>query len=130
MKHWYSDLENRFGSFPESVQVLHLLSDLTKARNLLPISRKSAVNHYYRAIILLDYIVADPRWRGKLRELLRLREAIGSLCVADDGNGDKKQPVKPYGTPEQIIKCAAVLHPEAYKIFRPSLESLKNTEHQ
>ena len=106
MKNWYADLENRFDSFDETTQILHVVSDLQKAKNLFEKNRESAVNHLYRAIILLDYIVADKKWRNKIGELLRLREAIGSLIFA---------PV-PYGTIRQIISSALQMDPKAYRM--------------
>ena len=74
MREWYSGLEYRFESFSPDVQILHVVSDLTKARNLAKAANDTAENHLYRALILLDYIATDPKWTSKLRELLRLRE--------------------------------------------------------
>jgi acyl-CoA hydrolase len=37
---------------------------------------------FERALELLDLTLADPRWRGRLRELARAREV---LCDAADG---------------------------------------------
>jgi hypothetical protein len=59
----------------------------------------------YRAIILLDYIVTDSKWRRKLKELLRLREVIGSIIVED----------KPFATLSQTITIALLLEPTAYQ---------------
>ena len=106
MKNWYTDLENRFASFDETTQILHLVSDLQKAKNLFEKNRESAVNHLYRAIILLDYIVADKKWRNKIGELLRLREAIGSLIFSQS----------PYGTIQQIISSAIQVDTKTYRM--------------
>jgi len=105
MKTWYKDLESRFASFPCHIQVLNMVSDLKKAEALWTVNKHSAINHLYRAIILLDYLVDDPRWRQKGKELLRLREVIGSLIFHD----------KPYATLPQTITAALLLNPAAHK---------------
>ncbi|GBD92610.1 hypothetical protein BMS3Abin05_00182 [bacterium BMS3Abin05] len=108
MKNWYSDLKKRYDSFDEPTQILHVVSDLQKAKNLFEINKTSAVNHCYRALILLDYILADKKWKAKRGELLRLREAIGSLIVGQT----------PYATIEQILSATVQLNAKAYKTIR------------
>jgi len=105
MKNWYNKLESRFASFPAPIQILNLVSDLKKAENLWTTNKQSSANHLYRAIILLDYIVADPKWKRKLNELLRLREVIGSIIVAD----------QPFANLSQTITTALLLEPTAYR---------------
>ena len=109
MKNWYKEIEPEFLEFPPEMQILHLVSDLKKAEHLSSSSPESSKNHLYRAIILLDYIVSDPKWRGKLRELLRLREVIESLIFGT-----------PYGTCQAVIKAALLMEPLAYRKLRPS----------
>lgn len=43
---------------------------------------RSAVAAFERALELLDLTMADPRWRGRLREIARAREL---LCDAASG---------------------------------------------
>jgi hypothetical protein len=105
MKNWYKELADRFATFPAHVQILNMVSDLKKAENLLQVNRQSALNHLFRAIILLDYIVDDPKWKRKLKELLRLREVIGSIIFSD----------KPLGDLSQTITAALLLEPTAYR---------------
>ena len=107
MKNWYKNLKNRYTFFSPENQIGHLVSDLNKARNLEKINPESAKNHLYRSLILLDYVIDDPKWRLKQRELLRLRSAIGSLIVGDC----------PYGNIEQIIRAAYLMDTDAYKQF-------------
>ena len=107
MKNWYKDLEKRYNTFPEHVQVLNMVSDLAKAKNLWSKNRESARNHLYRAIILLDYMTDDPKWRNKLRELLRIREVIGSLLVLP----------KPYGSLQHVHDAALQLNVKAYRMI-------------
>lgn len=108
MKNWYRELKGRFLSFPSHIQILHLVSELQKAQNLMKNNRVSACNHLYRAIILLDYITADTKWAAKRRECLRLREVIGSLIVG-------KQPM---ATIDQILTASLLLDAQAYRTLR------------
>ena len=108
MKNWYKDLQDRFSTFPSHVQILNMVSDLKKAENLFDTNRLSATNHLYRAIILLDYIIADQKWRSKLKELLRLREVIASLIASKE----------PYANLIQTINIALQLEPKAYKMLQ------------
>jgi len=108
IKNWYKEIESRFATFPAHIQILNMMSDLKKAAQLNQTSQTSSTNHLYRAIILLDYMVDDPKWKPKLRELLRLREVIGSLIF-------EKQP---YATIEQTIQAALLLEPAAYKAVK------------
>ena len=93
---------------PKDEQILHMVSDLTRAKNMDSVDRSSAKDNLYRAIILLDYIIADPKWLPKLRELLRLREAIGSLIVDQ----------QPFGNIDQVITAALLMEPKAYKALK------------
>jgi len=108
MKTWYSGLENRYASFSEDIQILNVVSDLNKAKNLTHIDSTNAKQHLFGAIILLDYIIDDPKWKPKLRELLRLREAVGSLIFLE----------KPYGTIDQIITATLLMEPQAYRAIK------------
>ena len=105
MKNWYKNLEKPYRDFPAEAQILNMVSDLLKAKNLIDQQRSSAINHLFKAIILLDYIIEDKKWNKKLAELLRLREAIGSLIYFEN----------PFGSFDQIIKAALLLAPGAYK---------------
>lgn len=108
MKNWYKNLETRFPTFPSEVQVLHVVTELNRARNMLKDNAHSAKNNLFRSIILLDFMINDPKWRVKLGELLQLREVIGSLIFYQ----------KPYGTIEQIIQTTLLIEPKAYKMLK------------
>src|SRR4030042_5679047 len=108
MKNWYKNLKDRYATFSTDMQIGNMVSDLNKAMNLESVNPESAKNHLYRALILLDYIIADSKWMPKWRELLRLRESIGSLIVNQH----------PYGNIEQIIKAVNLMDPDVYKRFR------------
>ena len=110
MKNWYKDLEDRYADFPEQVQILNLVSDLRKAEHFWDKDKKTAVDHLYLSIILVDFIVNDPKWKGKLKEVLRLREVIGSLIASS----------QPLATPEETTRAALLLHPGAYSTLYQS----------
>jgi len=107
MKNGYRNLKTRFLAFPEQTQVLHIVSDLKKAKNVLDLYPSTARNHLYRAMILLDYMLEDPRWNVKRGELLRLREAMGSFLFHE----------KSYANMEQLLIAALHLEPKAYRAF-------------
>ena len=75
---------------------------------MFEVDYQTAINHLYRALILLDYISDDPKWKMRLRELLRLRETVASLIAIEI----------PYGSIEQIIRAALQMVPKAYRLIR------------
>ena len=105
MKSWYKSLENRYADFPADIQILNLVSDLRKADNLITTQKTSAINHLFRAIIMVDNIIEDKKWRTKLKELLRLKEAIGSFIYYE----------QPLASLVQIVKAALLMEANAYK---------------
>jgi hypothetical protein len=46
-----------------------------------------ATKALWRSLDLLDLTIADPRWRGRLKELCRLREFLCDLYVGDNTYG-------------------------------------------
>jgi len=118
MKNWYSSLRERYESLPEDHQILNMVSDLKKAKNFYRLNPQVARNHLVRALILLDYIVDDQKWRHKLKEILRLREAIASLI---DGKN-------PLGDIDQVIFVALTMEPKAYRLLRCHTDSTQNKE--
>ena len=76
MRHWYENLKDRYLTFPKDVQVLNMASDLQKAINLEQVDAETSRNHLYRTLILMGYMIDDPKWRSGLKELLRFREAV------------------------------------------------------
>ncbi len=104
MKDWYSGLEARYRHFPRDVQILNVVSDLEKAMRMHDVDLNASRNHLYRALILLQYMADDPKWRKALRELLRLKTCVASTLTDH-----------PFGSIEQIIQAALGLNPDAYQ---------------
>ncbi|OFZ18298.1 MAG: hypothetical protein A2Z20_11675 [Bdellovibrionales bacterium RBG_16_40_8] len=106
MKNWYEDLEPRFRGFEGYYQILNLVSDLVKAKNISMTSPEDARDNCLRAIILLDYILADPKWKSQSVELFRLREVLASLTTT-----------QPMATWNQAIDATLLMEPKAYRFF-------------
>ncbi len=107
MKNWYKELEFSYSSLPKDIQILNMLSDLEKARKWAVSHQETSRNHLYRALILLDYIIADSKWYLGLGELLRFREVIGSVI-------DGKHPM---ASLDQLVQTAKLFDVKAYKVF-------------
>jgi hypothetical protein len=45
---------------------------------------------------LLDLTIADPRWRGRLKELLRAREALGDAVLGGEEYGTELEGLDRY----------------------------------
>ena len=104
----YEDLKNRYATFEPYFQVLNMVSDLEKARSWQGKDDVTMKFHLRGAMILLDFIINDPKWKSRCRELLRLREVIGSLLFSTE----------PYGTLDQTIRAAVLLDPKAYRMLQ------------
>ena len=111
----YQDLKERYISFESHIQVLHMVSDLHKAKHWQNVQKKTMENHLYGAMALLDFMINDTKWLSKCRELLRLREVIGSLLFLPE----------PYATLEQTIEAALQLEPKAYQMINTETEERK-----
>jgi hypothetical protein len=66
-------------------QLGNIGSELSRAFKWKEKGEDSYVQHaFYRALELIDLTVADPRWRYRLKELLRLREALCEYFYGDN----------------------------------------------
>lgn len=106
MKNWYKELEQRFITFEPHLQMLNLVSDLVKAKNLFSTNSQNAKENCLRAIILLDYIISDPKWNSKQKELFRLREVLASLTTD-----------APMATMDQAITSSLLMEQKAYRVY-------------
>lgn len=106
MKNWYKDLQQRFLAFDTHIQMLNMVSDLVKAKNMSESNPDNASENCLRAIILLDFILSDPRWESRRNELYRLREVIASLTTTD--------PLADY---DQAIRAALSMDTAAYRLY-------------
>jgi hypothetical protein len=60
-------------------------SEVGRLRRWRGRDEQRATAAFERALALLDLTLADPRWRGRLREIARAREC---LCDAEAGGRD------------------------------------------
>jgi hypothetical protein len=80
---WHKSMDSeKWGRFPPERQILMIGSEFARAKNLLHDNVVGEVIQCYeRAFELLDLCAMDPRWRPKLKELLRFREMLGELYL-------------------------------------------------
>lgn len=70
-------------------QILMVASEFSRAQNLIGVASLKALRECYeRAMELLDLCTYDEKWMSRRRELLRFREAMGELYLADSPSGE------------------------------------------
>ena len=86
---WHKTMvPEKWGRCPLEHQILMIGSEFARAKNLLRDHADGEVRQCYeRAFELLDLCTTDPKWRPRLRELLRFREILGELYL-DVSAGD------------------------------------------
>lgn len=78
----------RWQSFSLMEQLANVGSEVGRARRRLVTEPEAAERAWVRALELLDLTIQDDRWRGRRKELTRVRE-----CLCDAMQGGKE-----YGT--------------------------------
>ncbi len=74
----------RWAAHPMDRQILMIAGEFSRVNGLLSSAPNSVLRECYeRAMELLDLCTYDPKWNGRRRELLRFREAMGELYLAD-----------------------------------------------
>src|SRR5512135_692179 len=72
----------KWNRFPAERQILMIGSEFARAKNLLRDNDiGEVIQCYERAFELLDLCGMDPKWKPRLRELLRFREMLGELYL-------------------------------------------------
>jgi hypothetical protein len=65
-------------------QIMNIGAELSRAQNWQNLNKRDRTTECIaRAIKLLDLTVQDKRWEDKLKELLRIREALGYFYISD-----------------------------------------------
>jgi hypothetical protein len=84
MTPWHKTMTpEKWGRFSIERQILMIGSEFARAKNLLRDQVEIEVAQCYeRALELLDLCTTDPKWRPKLRELLRFREHLAEVYLA------------------------------------------------
>lgn len=82
--------QEKWNSLTEDRQILNIASELTRAKNWIQKNdffyRKNSLE---RALELFDLTANDKKWRKKLKELLRLREAVGKFYLEKNKDLDE-----------------------------------------
>ena len=82
---WHTSMTpERWAGYPMDRQILMIASEFGRVHNLLSQSQIPPIRECYeRAMELLDLCTYDTKWTSRRRELLRFREAMGELYLAD-----------------------------------------------
>ncbi len=75
----------RWGRLSLAEQLGNIGTEVGRMRRWRGVDERLAAGAFDRALELLDLTLADPRWRGRLREIARAREL---LCDAALGGGE------------------------------------------
>jgi hypothetical protein len=75
---------DRWYNYSRGRQLLMIANEFNRARNWIEKDQFFEVNMCYeRAFELIDLTVEDEKWRGRLKELLRLREVMAEMYLAE-----------------------------------------------
>ena len=77
--------EGRWQTLPLVEQLANVGSDVARAYRWQGKDPQLCEKAFVRALELLDLTIADPRWKGRRKELTRVREF---LCDAMQGGGE------------------------------------------
>ena len=73
-----------WSKLPQKAQILNIGSELSRAISFENLKDREKVKECIeRGLELLDLTMLDPRWGRKLRDLLRIREALGFFYITD-----------------------------------------------
>ena len=85
-RHQHRDLAaGRWGQLSLAEQLGNVGSEVGRMLRWRGRDERLMLSAFDRALELLDLTLADPRWRGRLREIARMREL---LCGANAGGAE------------------------------------------
>lgn len=77
--------QGRWSAFSSVEQLANIGSEISRAfRWHEKNKREHTINAVYRALELIDLTVADPKWKYRLKELLRTREVFCDYFFGED----------------------------------------------
>ena len=82
-KVFHKNLAKRWQEFSLIEQMANIGSEVSRAQKWQNKDQKIFKNTYIRALELFDLTLSDPRWKGRLKEIARVRELF---CHAILGN--------------------------------------------
>ena len=82
---WHKSMTpQRWATYPMDRQILMVASEFSRVHNLIGLASIGVIRECYeRAMELLDLCTYDAKWTSRRRELLRFREAMGELYLAE-----------------------------------------------
>lgn len=82
---WHKSMTvERWAAYPMDRQILMIACEFSRVHNLLGSASAGVIRECYeRAMELLDLCTYDVKWTSRYRELLRFREVMGELYLAD-----------------------------------------------
>jgi hypothetical protein len=87
MKHHKSLTLQKWTSYPKGQQIMMIANELNRAKNWIIKKSTEDVNLCYeRAFELTDLTIADLKWQGSLKELLRFREYLAEQYFNKEKN--------------------------------------------
>ena len=86
------EFKNRWFKFSLVEQMANIGAEIGRAINWNKKSKKEGVAFFERGLELLDLTIEDPKNRKRLKELLRVREALSDYFCFDNiyGSNDEK----------------------------------------
>jgi hypothetical protein len=79
--------EGRWHTLSLAEQLGNIGSEVGRRRRAAGRDERQAARAFERALELLDLTLADPRWRGRLREIARARELLCAAVLGADSYG-------------------------------------------
>jgi hypothetical protein len=110
----------RWEALSLAAQLANVGSEVGRARRWRGRDERRAMAAFDRALELLDLTLADPRWRGRLREIDRAREL---LCDAFDGGSEYGTTLEAMDRYFLAFAVAARLETEADRVIKEGRSS-------
>jgi len=109
LKHHKTLKPEKWFAYSMGQQIMMTANEMNRAQNwIAKQAGREADLCYERAFELIDLTIEDPKWKGRLRELLRFREVVGELYTAEKKNGDVNR---------LAMDCLIKLNAEAYNML-------------
>lgn len=86
----------RWFEMPLVEQMANIGSEVERTISWRSRNAKNSQAAFERGLELLDLTMADPRYRGRLRELVRVREALADYFVFDNSYGSTDEAWRRY----------------------------------
>lgn len=97
MKYQHQNLaDGKWNQLSLAAQLGNIGSETSRALNWRGKNKENFENAIWRALELIDLTIADPRWRWRLKEIVRLREVLCDTVFGDQEYGDNLKGINNY----------------------------------